>query len=361
MIRNEVATMATVAEDWSSAEPVDSVFPDVANLIAGSAPTELPLKNYLKTRRRLHYEAMYFPLGYPVRVLSNSPEVLAAAEQSWNPFHPVFHREPLEVLLDVKPDAGSDHTLPPAPTHMLKGSLALEVADVNNYIIADLKKGRAFGRVTETTARSSKYLRYHFLEAATFCMLAALRVAGIHAACVRVRGKGVLLCGDSGDGKSTLAFAGARTGWTYVTDDASYIPLDRGDRLVVGNCNQVRFRPSAAALFPELAGRPITPRAAGKPSIEVRMTEWPHIATASATFVDHVVFLNRKCVDTEDLIPLRPSAVWPWFKQHLLSTESLPAQEAAVSRLLGAGVSELRYRDSGWAIERINQLVMKGN
>jgi hypothetical protein len=105
----------------------------------------------------------------------------------------------------------------------------------------------------------------------------------------------------------------------------------------------------------------MTPRATGKPSIEVRMSEWPYINTASATFVDHVVFLNRKCVDTEDLIPLRPSTVWPWFKQHLLSTESLPAQEAAVSRLLDAGVSELRYRDSGWAINRINQLVMKGN
>jgi len=138
--------------------------------------------------------------------------------------------------------------------------------------------------------------------------------------------------------------------------------MDREDRLAVGNCNQIRFRPSGSELFPELAGRPITPRAAGKPSMEVRTSELPEISTVNATTVEHVVFLNRKCADTQELIPLRTSAVWPWFKQHLISPpETRGAQEATLSRLLNAGVFELRYRDLGWAIDRINQLVKKGN
>ena len=238
----------------------------------------------------------------------------------------------------------------------------MQVADIENFFIADLKKGRAMGRVTKETAASSKYFRYHFIEAAALCMVSALRAVAVHGACVRIDGKGVLLCGESGDGKSTLAFAGSRTGWTYVTDDASYIPLHRDDRLVVGNCNQVRFRPSAVELFPELAGRALTPRAAGKPSIEVRTSEFPGSCHSNSACVDHIVFLNRKWPDAPELVPVRLASVWPWFTQTLLSTaESRLTQERALARLLGAQIFELRYRDLGWAIERLNQLAMKGN
>lgn len=326
---------------------------------------ELPLKHYLDARGKLGLEALYFPVGYPVRVLSNSPDVLAAAAQSWGSVHPLFHREPLEVLIEVIPEKGRSHSLPPpAPTHEVRGDLLVEVADAFNFFISDLKKGRAFARVTEAAVRFPEYLRYFFIEAAALSMITTLRAAAIHAACVSVEGRGVLLCGDSGDGKSTLAFAGSRRGWTYVSDDSTYIPLDREDRLVVGNCGKVRFRPSVGELFPELGGRPLTPRAAGKPSIEIPMSEWPEISTSGTALVNHLVFLNRKHVDKHELVPLRPSAVWPWFRQYfLLSTlESRITHEAAISRLLlGCGVFELRYNDLGWAIDRINQLAMKGN
>ena len=362
MNRNEFGWAGMAAADRQPAWPSDAPLLEQVNVTATGAPAELPLKSYLDARGKLHYEAMHFPLGFPVRVLSNSPEVLAAAKESWSAFHPVFHRGPLEILFDVKPGNGASHKLPPEPAHMQKDSLLMHVADIDNFFIADLKKGRAMGRVTKETAASSKYFRYHFLEAAALCMVSALRAVAVHAACVRIGGKGVLLCGESGDGKSTLAFAGSRSGWTYVTDDASYIPMDRDDRLVVGNCNQVRFRPSAAEIFPELAGRALTPRAAGKPSIEVRTEELPHLAIANSAYVDHIVFLNRKWSDAQELVPVRLASVWPWFTEALLSTaESRLAHERALTRLLGAGIFELRYRDLGWAIERLNQLAMKGN
>jgi hypothetical protein len=111
-----------------------------------------------------------------------------------------------------------------------------------------------------------------------------------------------------------------------------------------------------------LAGRPITPRATGKPSIEVRTSEWPEIATANVARVEHIVFLNRRYVDTQELVRLRILSVMPWFTQHLISPpEVRPAQEATLARLLSAGVFELRYRDLGWAIDRINELSRKGN
>ena len=357
MNRNECAQAAVEVDQAPVAWPAKSL----PHTVSTSSMAELPLTDYLNERRELAHEAMHFPLGFPVRFLSNSPRVMEAARQSWGLFKPTFHGQPLEFLIHVRKGAGLSNTLPPEPAHMVKGSLLTQVADIENFYIADMKTGRAIGRVTPLTAGSPLYLRYHILEGAVLCLIATTRAVAVHAACVRACGKGVLLCGDSGEGKSTLAFAGARAGWTYVTDDASYVPMYRNDRLAVGNCHKVRFRPSAVDFFPELAGRPITPRAAGKPSIEVRTSEWPEIATAGATPIDYIVFLNRRYADTRELTPLRSSAVWPWFTEHLISpAETRPAQEAALARLLTAGLFELRYSDLEWAIERINQLAQKG-
>ncbi len=359
--RNECARAAAhqnSGEDWA-AWAMDSLFLNTVGIAAGPVPVELSLKDYLNARRKLTHEAMHFPLGYPVRVLSNSPRVLEAAEQSWSCFEPVFHGEPFELLIEVR--AGSREALPPEPVHTIKSPLLIQVADLDNFYIADLKQGRAMGRVTPVTAGCPAYLRYHILEGATLSLIANMRAVPVHAACVRACGRGVLFCADSGEGKSSLAYAGARAGWTYVSDDSTYIPLHREDRLAIGNCNQIRFRPSGADLFPELAGYPLTPRATGKPSVEVRTSQWPEIKTANATVIDHVVFLNRKYADTQELIPLRPATVWPWFTQHLMAPpETRAAQEAALSQLLATGVFELRYSDLGWAIDRINQLAQKG-
>ena len=336
--------------------------PAAAAQIATRIPTGIPLKEYLQARKNLACQAVYFPLGFPVRILSNSRRVLEAAEESWSCFEPAFHGQPLEYLLEVREGARPNDALPPTPVHTIHGPLLHYVADVDNFFIADLTMGRAIGRVTPVTAACSRYLRYHILEGAVLSLIAASRAVAVHAACVRVSGRGILLCADSGEGKSTLTYAGARSGWTFVSDDGAYIPMFRDDRLVIGNCHTMRFRPSGAQLFPELEGRPLTPRATGKPSIEIRTAEWPEIATASATQIDHVVLLNRRYADTQELVPLRPEAVWPWFTQFLISPpETRATQEAALAELLSAGVFELRYNDLGWAIDRINQLAQKGH
>jgi len=334
--------------------------PEIA--IGDARISEVPLKGYRGSRGKLKHKRIYFPLGYPLRVVCNSQRVLEAADQSWSDSQAMFHHEPLEFQLEVRAGAEPNEALPPSPAYMLHGSLLLEVANADNFFIADLKKGRAIGRVTPCAVACPRYLRYFFLEAAALSMISAMRAVAVHGACVRAGGKGVLLCGDSGEGKSTLAYAGTRAGWTYVSDDATYIPMDPEDRLAIGNCARIRFRPSGVALFPELAGRPITPRAAGKPSIEVRTAEWPEIATANATQVDHILFLNRRCTDMQELVPVHTSSVLPWFRQHLISPpEMRPAQEATLARLLNAGVFELRYSELGWAIDRINELARKGN
>ncbi|HVJ09511.1 MAG TPA: hypothetical protein VM554_14120 [Acidisarcina sp.] len=303
---------------------------------------------------------LYFPLGFPIEVATNSPAVIEAARESWRRFQFKFALPPLVLQIGVTEDSG-DHEIPPAPLCRLQWNLLLNIADSRNFVVCNLKEGRSFGWVTRSTAYSTLYLRYHMLEAAGYSMIASLRAAPLHAACVSLEGRGVLLCGDSGAGKSSLAFACVRAGWTYTSDDATYVPLNRDDRIVVGNSHQIRFRVTAAELFPEIEGRTVTPRAVGKPSIEVPMVELPALATADSASVEYIVFLNRRDVGSPKLLPLAKERLLQRFIHDLIKTvDSYSAQEAAIRRVLEAETFELRYKDLDWAVERLELLANSG-
>jgi hypothetical protein len=306
--------------------------------------------------------SVFYPLGFPVEIATNSPDVLEAAALSWGKFTHQFDVDPVVIRLGVTADPEDDPLLPPAPLCRLQGHLMSHVANQYNFISCDLNAGFAFGWVTDQTVRSTLYLRYHILEAAALGMLAASRVAALHAACVSSHGYGMLLCGDSGAGKSSLAFAGARAGWSFICDDASYLSLDRRDRLVVGNCHQFRLRDSGPILFPELEGRPITPRATGKPSIEIPTAELPGITISESATVQAIVFLNRQGVSAPKLISFPKEEARRWFHKSLLMTSaSIGLQIEAIENLLKAPIYELRYTRLEWAIERLNQLAQQGN
>jgi len=187
--------------------------------------------------------------------------------------------------------------------------------------------------------------------------LCALPVKTVHAGCVALDGRGVMLCGDSGAGKSTLSYACARAGWEYVSDDGSYL-LDCERRIVAGNSHQIRLRPSAAELFPEIQGLAPTPRAAGKPSIEFSTIPMEHVKRKASVQVDYIVFLNRNSGSPPMLMPYRKDVARLYMNQTIFGTEEAALSHArCIEQMLAADVYELRYTDLDWAIERLRRLV----
>ncbi len=323
---------------------------------------EAPEFDPIRSMTELPLRALYFPLGFPLEIHTNSPAVLAAAQQSWGVFQPKFSYAPLTLRLGVTENASDSSDLPPVPVCRSQGNLLSNIADAHNFVISDLNAGFSFGWITQQTSETPLYLRYHILEAAALCMISALRVMALHAACVAPSGHGMLLCGDSGAGKSTLAFAGARAGWTFVSDDASYLPLHREDRMVIGNCHQVRLRDSSVQLFPELRGRTVTPRAEGKPSIEIPTAELPELITADSTTVKSIIFLNRRGAEAPGLLPFSRETALSWFKKTALKSEvSFLSQETAIRHLVDVEIFELRYTTLNWAVERLQTLALTGH
>jgi hypothetical protein len=318
------------------------------------------LADPMLVRFKLPLREMFFPLGFPLEIETNSEDVLTAASSSWNGFVKLFDTSPIRLRIVVQKSRSSD--CPPTPSCRVQQHLATNIADADNFAISDISLGFSSIWLTEAAVAQRSYLRYFFLESTALCLLANSHTTGIHAACVEHEGSGILLCGDSGAGKSSLSYACARAGFTYVTDDGTYLVNNRTDHLVVGNCNQARFRPSAVELFSELKGREETQRAeVGKPSIELSIAPLPDVSISHTAHINHVVFLSRCNGKRQELVRF-PTDVARYSMHQVLY--SLPAtrkvQLAMIDRLLEGGALELRYSDLDWAVDRLTRLAEEG-
>jgi hypothetical protein len=305
-----------------------------------------------------HTETVY-PYGFPTTVRTNAPEILTNFREMWGAFQKRFDTEPIRVDVHLVEDGSAE--CPPPPTYRLMMPLMVTVADHHNYAIADLECSKTKCTISSAALRHKPYLRYFFLEGTAGQHVANRFTTPVHAGCVALNGHGVLLMGDSGAGKSSLSYACARAGWTFVSDDAGFLLNGGGERIIIGNCHQVRFRPTAAKLFPELADLKITPRVAGKPSIEVPTKSLPHMICAHSAQADFLVFLNRRAAGPPELVPYRRDVARYFMRQILYGpAQWRSAQYAAINQLLNAEVFEMRYTDLDWAVSRLEALTRMG-
>lgn len=307
----------------------------------------------------LVHEKMFYPYGFPTKVRTNSPEILTHFQEMWEVFEKRFDTETISVDVHVVESESTE--CPPAPTYRLMMPLMVTVADVDNYSVIDLARNRSQVTISRQTEKYKQYLRYFFLDCTACQHIGSRYTTPVHAGCVALNGRGVLLLGDSGAGKSSLSYGCAQAGWTFIADDSSFLLNGGAKRMIIGNCYQVRFRPTASELFPELEGLEITPRAAGKPSIEVATAALPHMICAQTTQVDFLVFLNRLRGGSPELVPYRKDVARNFMRQILYGrAESLSAQYAAIDQLLTAEIFELRYTSLDWATGRLEKLVREG-
>jgi hypothetical protein len=306
----------------------------------------------------------FYPLGYPLLLETNSADVIHAAEEGWGPFEQTFCENPVRVCLGVA-ESDSASPLPPSVIRAREHLMSI-VADPENFMLCDFDRAFAFGWVTRSTVADHPLLRYQFLTGGGSTLVHKRAFAPLHGALVARNEAGVMLCGESFAGKSTLAYACARAGWRYVSDDGTFLVRSRHDRYAIGDPHSIRLRTDAPELFPELADHLPIVRPNGKIAIEVRTRDL-RISTAPGCSVDHVVFLDRE----RHLDRSRPASLHRYPEDRALEYLAQFAifgasgvraeQRRCHQRLLRAHLWEMRYSDLGDAVSRLERLVDQGS
>jgi hypothetical protein len=237
----------------------------------------------------LPFFGTFYPVGFRLLLSTNCREVLAAAEESWGGCAAEFESEPLEMRVIV----ANEGALSPQPVFRRQRHLLSVVGDADNFAVADLERLFSYIFISAQTAADHTWLRWFYVESMAYTLLAQRHIVPAHAALVARNGRGILLCGASGAGKSTLAYACARAGWTFLSDDCTWLLPGSRCLEAIGRPEQARFRPDAASLFPELARFSERARPNGKISLEVPLRGFPRIRTARRSSIQALAFLDR--------------------------------------------------------------------
>jgi hypothetical protein len=309
----------------------------------------------LMLRAPLPHRAEFYPLGFAVQIASNSSAVLDLAADTWSGWTRAFDRPPLDIRVIVHLDGPVPDR---EPVYRAQKNLFTIIADSANFGICDLETGYCFCCVTPAVA-AAPYFRNHLLETMAYFTLDYLYITILHAGCVARNGRGVLLAGNAGAGKSCMAYACVKRGWTLMSDDFAALLRDPGDNHVIGRPHRMRFRPEALDLFPELKALSSSITPFGKHLFDLRTGAIPNVRTAGCCRAEKIVFLDRRDSGPADLLPLDPQEAlnrfvydrptWdpPVFDQH---RENIQA-------LLSRGVHTLRYSNFDDAIQILESLV----
>ena len=306
----------------------------------------------------LPLEREFFPIGFPVRISTNSASVLDTAARVWSRFPKLFDRAGIRLKILLTDGSGFPKNVPVlrGQEHMLS-----IVADHGNFASADLRAGFGYICSTPEVALHPAYFRYHFLEPLAYVLIAARHVAFVHASSIALAGKAVLLCGGSGSGKTCLAFACARRGWTFLSGDATAIVRGRKDHQIVGRPFEIRFRHTASRLFPELEKYPPVLRPSGKTDIEIDPREL-NLRCAMKATANRLVFLDRKDVS----VPASVEPVFPQEARRLLEESirfgdhSIRSQQGrTLDRLVELPAFRLQYSDLASAELALRSLIAR--
>jgi hypothetical protein len=234
-----------------------------------------------RERRRGLRRATLQLLGARVVFESESAELMRMVDWAYAglPRHRLWARVPrLAVRLVLGGNTGSRKSDEPAPLAMSSGMGFLCGASPKTSMTAIYPSGRAALVVVERDLlRFPYHLRYELIEFAVFTLAArAQNLMPLHAACVGSGGRGLLLLGASGAGKSTALLHCALAGLDLVSEDSLFVAPDT--LRATGVANFLHIRRESLRFLParEAAGlrrSPIIRRRSGVEKLEIDLRQ----------------------------------------------------------------------------------------
>jgi hypothetical protein len=199
----------------------------------------------------------------------------------------------------------------------------------DNFFVLDRARRQITATVSDETAIDQPFWDRILLPIAIGVLGPAVGVLPIHAACMAADGMGALIGGASGAGKSTLSVALAQNGFEYISDDWSYLSVERDGLLAHGMEVPAKLLPNAIEHFPFLSQHPLRMALNQELAYEVSAKDLG-AQIGSSCEPRWFILLERSLQDGCRIQPLDRNAVHAYLEQHL---ERLPPELATMQHL----------------------------
>lgn len=191
----------------------------------------------------------------------------------------------------------SDDSCESAPWFRARGHFAFARFTLADTFWFNLRTREVYGLCTPELAGDSWRWCVHIFPALLGILSAVIGVAPVHAACVVRNGRGALLTGPSGTGKSTLTIALAKRGYALLSDEWTYLSatLSASEPAVAasGLPVPVKLLPDATRFFPELRPCSQTQSLNGERAYEVFPEECFGLSRQLRCSVKAILLLHR--------------------------------------------------------------------
>lgn len=199
----------------------------------------------------------------------------------------------------------------------------MRLVDVGIAARCDPASASARILVREDDARAVHLASHLFFS---LCLLELLRARGrysVHAACVALEGRAVLLAGPSGAGKSTLSLACARAGWSFLGDDVVLVSAGgKSDLVVRAFPDEIDLTEESLRFFPDLGSPALGGKTWEKRHIPPDDIAWLRIASQARPAA--LVFPERGPVAR--LLPIGPDQALIELVPNVVRTDTRVAQ-----------------------------------
>jgi hypothetical protein len=283
------------------------------NNVSQSDLLDDPFRERLPATRREHLQL----LGARIQFESNSRQLLDLADAAYAglPQHRFAGAPPrLTVRLELLSRQRPRTQLEPPLLAMLSGAGFLcGATDASNFVVVSPGERTALVVVSEDMLRFPYHTRFELIEFAVYTLAARVqKLVSLHAGCVGRNGRGALLIGASGSGKSTVALHCLLRDFDFLSEDSAFVAPH--GMLATGIPNFLHVRSDSLRFLARSADAamirksPVIRRRSGVEKFEVNLRRPGYRLAPAPLKLANLIFLSRDSAGSGPLlVPMRKS------------------------------------------------------